>query len=399
VRSPIRYAPLVAVVLGLAGCGGGHAARPAHGTRPSGPEPPQEAPPPSQSSVELQREEDSVWKTDFSKHSVPIGEFLPGGPPRDGIPPIDHPRPVSLAAGDRFLAAREPVIAIAVAGQARAYPEQILVWHELVNDTLGGRPILVSYCPLCNSALAFDRRVRGRTLSFGTTGKLRNSDLVMWDRQTQSWWQQIAGTALVGHYTGARLSSIDAQVLSWAQFKAAYPHGTVLSRRTGFDRPYGANPYVGYDTVPSTRPTFYGGRLDPRLPPLERVVAVFAGGQVVVVPFSTLARRPVVTGVVGGRPFVVLYARGVVSALDEPVIARSRDVGAAGAFDPRLGSRTLSFTATGNGTFRDQTGTTWNLAGHAIQGPLRGRRLRALRHDEQFWFALAAFIPQARLAG
>jgi hypothetical protein len=318
------------VLVALAGCGGAHAVR-HHQPRPARAAPPAEPSLPSGSSVELQREEDSVWKTDFSKHSVPLGSFEAGGPPRDGIPPIDHPRPVSLADGDRFLSPREPVIAVVVGGQARAYPEQILVWHEIVDDTLVGRPILVSYCPLCNSALAFDRRVRGRTLTFGTTGKLRNSDLVMWDRQTQSWWQQFTGTALVGRYTGTRLSPIDAQVLSWAQFKAAYPGGTVLSRRTGFDRPYGSNPYVGYDTVPNTRPTFYGGRLDPRLPPLERVVAVFAGDQAAVVPFSTLSRHTVLTGTVGAQPLVVLYAHGVVSALDESAIARSRDVGAAAA--------------------------------------------------------------------
>jgi hypothetical protein len=394
IESEMPRWPLLGLVV-LAGCGGAHAVT-RHPPRATRPAPAAEPPPPSASSVERQREDDSVWKTDFSKHSVPLGSFVPGGPPRDGIPPIDHPRPVSSAAGDRFLSPREPVIAVVVGGQARAYPEQILVWHEIVNDTLGGRPILVSYCPLCNSALAFDRRVRGRTLTFGTTGKLRNSDLVMWDRQTQSWWQQFTGAALVGRYTGTRLAPIDAQVLSWAQFKAAYPSGTVLSRRTGFDRPYGSNPYVGYDRGV---PTFYGGRLDPRLPPMERVVAVFAGGRAAVVPFSTLTRHPVVTGAVGGQPLVVLYARGVVSVLDESAIARSRDVGAAAVFDPRVNGRTLTFTPAGSGTFRDQTGTTWNLAGRAIRGPLRRRHLRALRHDEQFWFALAAFVPHARLLG
>lgn len=125
----------------------------------------------------------------------------------------------------------------------------------------------------------FDQRVGTRTLTFGTTGKLRNSDLVMWDRQPQSWWQQFTGSALVGADTGARLRALDSQVLSWTQSKAAYPHGTVLSRDTGFSRPYGSNPYQGYDTVPTSRPQFYRGRVDPRLPPLERVVAVFAGRQ------------------------------------------------------------------------------------------------------------------------
>lgn len=289
------------------------------------------------------------------------------------------------------------MIAVDIGGQARAYPEQILVWHEIVNDNLGGVPITVSYCPLCNSALVFDRRVDNRTLTFGTTGKLRDSNLVMWDRQTQSWWQQFTGTALVGRYTATTLRPLDSQVLSWAQFKTSYPHGTVLSRDTGFQRPYGSNPYPSYDTVPATQPSFYSGRVDPRLPALERVVAVFAGEQAVVVPFSTLARRPVIAGLLGGRPLVVLYAPGVVSALDAGTIANSRDVGTADAFDPVARGRTLRFSPAGQGLFRDQTGTTWNIAGRAIAGPLRGMQLRPLRHDEQFWFALAAFLPQARL--
>jgi hypothetical protein len=376
----LRAGLAVTVLVVLAGCGSSRSP----GQRHTGPQ-----------AAQLQQLYRG-WETDFTRHTVPLSQFQSGGPPRDGIPPIDHPRLEALAAGDRFLSAREPVIAVRIAGEARAYPEQILVWHEIVNDTLGGKPIAVTYCPLCNSALVFDRRVADRTLTFGTTGKLRNSDLVMWDRQTQSWWQQFTGTALVGRYTGTRLRGIDSQVLSWQQFKAAYPQGTVLSRDTGFDRPYGENPYVGYDAA-DNRPGFYGGRLDPRLPPMERVVAVFAGRDVAVVPFSALARRPLVTGSVAGRPLVVLYARGVVSSLDDQRIANSRDVGTAGAFDPRIGTRTLQFTAMRDGTFSDQTGTTWDVAGRAISGPLRGNRLRPLRHDEQFWFALAAFVPNARL--
>ena len=336
------------------------------------------------------------WATDFSRHSVPLSEFQPGGPPRDGIPPIDHPRIVSIEGGDRFLTAREPVVVVSAGGQARAYPERILVWHEIVNDTLGGRPIAVTYCPLCNSAIAFDRRLGGRTFTFGTTGMLRNSDLVMWDRQTQSWWQQFTGTALVGSLTGAQLQPLDTQVLSWAMFKASFPQGTALSQNTGFDRPYGSNPYVGYDQQP---PAFFTGRVDPRLPAKERVVAVFGTGGTTVVPFSRLAKTSVVAGTAGRTLFVVLFAHGVVSALDAEQIPSSADVGSAGVFDPRLGGRMLSFRPGPAGEFTDaQTGSRWTLTGNALSGPLQGQRLTAVRHDEQYWFALAAFVPNAMLA-
>ena len=258
-----------------------------------------------------------------------------------------------------------------VGGRARAYLEQILIWHEIVNDTLGGRPLGVTYCPLWNSALAFDRRIRGRTLTFGTTGKLR----------------------VVGRYTGSRLRPIEAQVLSWLDFESAYPRGTVLSRHTGFDRPYGMDPYVGYDTAPrpgrasTPAASIRGCRRSSASSPCSPATGRSSS------PFSTLARRPVVAGAIGGRPLVVLYARGTVSALDEDLIAQSREVGSAGVFDPRVGRRTLRFTV----TFRDQTGSTWDLSGRALRGPLRGERLRALPHDEQVWFALAAFLPHAEL--
>lgn len=336
------------------------------------------------------------WRTDFSRHAVALSGFQPGGPPRDGIPPIDHPRIVSIAAGDRFLTPREPVIVVNVGGQTRAYPERILVWHEIVNDMLGGKPIAVTYCPLCNSAIAFDRRIGGRILTFGTTGLLRDSDLVMWDRQTQSWWQQFTGTALVGSLTGEQLRALDAHVLSWAMFKAAYPAGTVLSQHTGFDRPYGTNPYVGYDEQP---PTFFSGRVDPRLPAKERVVAVFGSGGTAVVPFSALARASTIVGRAGHTRFVVFYRRGVVSALDAEQIAHSADVGTAAVFENHLGTRTLTFRAVpANAEFTDvQTGSMWDLTGAALAGPLRGQRLTPVRHDEQYWFALAAFVPGATL--
>jgi Protein of unknown function (DUF3179) len=336
------------------------------------------------------------WTTDFDKHSVSLYEFRSGGPGKDGIPAIDHPNFVSTAEADQFLSPREPVAVLEPGGDARAYPLQILVWHEIVNDTVGGRPIAVTYCPLCNSALVFDRRVADRTLTFGTTGNLRGSDLVMWDRQTQSWWQQITGQAVVGDLTGARLGALSAQTLSWAAFRRTYPSGDVLSRRTGFDRDYGTNPYTGYER-PNERPFLYDGRLDARLPPKERVASVTVGRDTAVVPFSRLARNPVASFQLGGRPVVVLYARGVASPLDEGTVANGRDVGTAGAFDPRLEGRTLSFERRGSAVVDRQTGSSWDITGRAIAGPLRGRRLTPLRHDEAFWFAIAAFVPHARI--
>ena len=247
-------------------------------------------------------------------------------------------------------------------------------------------------------AIAVDRRAAGRTLTFGTTGNLRDSDLVMWDRQTQSWWQQFSGRAIVGTLTGSQLRALDSQTLSFADFRTRYPHGDVLSRDTGFQRPYGQNPYQGYDTNPNSRPFDYGGPLDPRLPPVERVESITIGHDTVVVPFDTLAKQPVVGVTVGEVPAIVLYDPHVLSPLDALSIADSRQVGTAAAFDRRLGGRTLDFRASSAGRMTDaQTRSTWDITGRAIGGALRGARLRRLHDLNAFWFAVAAFLPDARV--
>jgi hypothetical protein len=369
----------------IGGCGGGAAGPPATDERAA-------------EANEALRVSADGWKTDFSRHSVPLGEFVSGGPPRDGIPPIDDPKAIPIEDADEWLDDREPVLVADVDGQTRAYPVQILVWHEIVNDRLAGRAIAVTYCPLCNSSLVFDRQVDDvGLLRFGTTGNLRHSDLVMWDDRTESWWQQLTGEAVVGKLTGTRLEVLPSQTLGWADFKARYPGADVLSRDTGHDREYGANPYEGYDD-PDSQPFLLEGEADGRLPPKERVVAIKEDGGAVVVPFSLLARDPVAELTADGVPVVVLYKRGVVSPLDAAAISRSRDVGTTGTFDRRLDGRTLSFESLEDGRFRDrETGSSWDATGRALDGPLAGRRLQPMVSDQQFWFALAAFLPDARI--
>ncbi len=339
------------------------------------------------------------WKTDFSRHTVPLSEFRSGGPGRDGIPPIDEPTTVSQEDADKFLDDREPVLVVEQGQAVRAYPLQILIWHEIVNDELDARPIAVTYCPLCNSSVVFDRRVDGRVLTFGTTGNLRRSDLVMWDRQTESWWQQLSAEAVVGRLSGERLEVLASQTLSWADFRRSFPDGDVLSRDTGFERDYGRNPYVGYDERDS-QPFLFDGQTDDRLPAKEYVIAVFVDeDKPLVIPFSRLVREPVVNAQSGGTPFVALYKEGVVSSLDNAAISRSEDIGTSAAFDRRLDGRTLEFRAVEGGYVDRQTASRWDITGRAIKGPLKGKRLRPLRHDQQFWFALAAFLPNAKILG
>ena len=179
-------------------------------------------------------------QTDFSRHAVAYEEIFSGGPPKDGIPAIDRPSFIVVSEA-KGLAPHEPVISIQIGGEARAYPLRIMIWHEIVNDTVGGTPIAVTWCPLCNSSVVFDRRVAGRSLSFGTTGKLRNSDLVMYDRETESWWQQFGGDCIVGTLLGAQLKFLPARVESIERFRARLPMGQVLVPPDPGARSYGRN--------------------------------------------------------------------------------------------------------------------------------------------------------------
>jgi hypothetical protein len=224
-----------------------------------------------------------VWnKTDFCKFQEGVfDEIISGGVPRDGIPPIDDPEFESIDMASQWLQPQSPVIAFELNGIARAYPLAILTRHEIVNDVIGDVPVAVTFCPLCNSALVFDRRVDGETLRFGVSGLLRNSDLIMWDDMTQSWWQQFTGTGIVGAYTDVQLVILPSQIVSFDAFVGQYPDGEVLA---GNKRGYGNNPYVGYDS--SESPFLFPGEPDKRLFPTERVLAGLIGGEPIAYPFS-----------------------------------------------------------------------------------------------------------------
>jgi len=355
---------------------------------PSGALLPPETPPPG-----AERE----FSTDFSRHTVSYSEVFSGGPPKDGIPSIDAPKFVTVAEAGQWLRPQEPVVLVQVGGDARAYPLQILTWHEIVNDTVGGLPLTITFCPLCNTAIAFERTLDGRVLDFGTTGRLRFSNLIMYDRQTESWWQQAGGDAIAGELAGSQLIFYPATIIAWDEFKAAHPNGQVLSRETGFGRDYGSNPYVGYDDVNSSPFLFRGPATPGALPPMARVMTVDLNGEAVAYPYDVLAEALVVNDVVGGQAVAVFWQSGVASALDSGSIAAGRDVGSAAAFSPELNGRQLTF-ATQRGRIVDaETGSVWNLSGQAVEGELAGQQLAPVVGVNHFWFSWAAFKPETRI--
>jgi hypothetical protein len=260
------------------------------------------------------------WKTDFTRSSIDFDSIMSGGPPRDGIPSIDDPAflPVSKASG---LDDKEPVMTLEIDGKARAYPLRIMIWHEIVNDTLAGRAVSVTYCPLCNAAIVFDRVVDGSETTFGTTGKLRNSDLVMYDRETDSWWQQFTGAAIAGSRTGTRLEIIPSRLESWQSFQSRHPDGEVLVPNNPGFRDYGRNPYAGYDS--SAVPFLYRGPMPEGITPLSYVVVVRDGPAPMAISLDRLRREVTIER----DGLEITWVPGVRSVLDTGNIDEGRDIG------------------------------------------------------------------------
>ena len=256
--------------------------------------------------------------TDFETTSVESWvEIMSGGPPKDGIPALDEAQFLRVA-DKSTLGEREAVITVELEGSIpRAYPIRYLTWHEIVNDEIDGVPVAVTFCPLCNSGITFDRRVAGRVLSFGVSGKLRNSDMVMYDRETESWWQQAIGEGIVGEMTGVQLTALPTWMESWSEFKERNPDGLVMSTPP-WPRQYGRNPYVGYDT--SRRPFLYNGEMPPHdIHPLARVVRVGDRAW----PVERLRDESEVTE----AGVTISWTSGQASALDQYGIGDGRDVG------------------------------------------------------------------------
>ena len=337
------------------------------------------------------------WLTDFSLHSVPYSEISSGGPGRDEIPPLDNPRFEATSEAKSWLNDKEPVLILELNGDVRAYPLQLLTWHEIVNDLVDGVPVAVTYCPLCNSAVVLLRTLDDTVYDFGTTGYLRHLDLIMWDRQTETWWQQVTGEAIVGVLTGKQLELLPTSIGPWKNFKQAHPNGMVLSLNTGFGRPYDEVPYPDLDYI-DERSRTQEGPGGVVLPVMERVTGVTVDEISVAFPYSTLARERVVNYTVGETDVVVFYEPETFSPFkDSDPDADDRPVGATGVFSPHLNGQKLTFKFRDGGILDEETGTRWNLLGQAIDGPLAGQRLQPLLHADHFWFAWLAFNPTTHL--
>ena len=226
---------------------------------------------------------------DFSKHSIPTSEIRSGGPPKDGIPALLKPKFIT-AKEAHFIKDNDRVLALFLEGEAKVYPIKILNWHEIVNDVIGGKPVFVTYCPLCGTGMAFDPFFNGKKHTFGVSGLLYKSDVLMYDHQSESLWSQIKQEAVTGTLTGARLKLLPLIHTTWGAWRMEHPESLVLSTDTGYNRNYGRDPYVSYGKT--DRLMFPVGKIDRRYPPKSWVLGIERNGITRAYPFSELASSP-----------------------------------------------------------------------------------------------------------
>ena len=332
------------------------------------------------------------WRTNREKYILDPDILGPGNN-RDAIPPIYRTQFEPVEAADSWLENDDVVGVLALEGEVHVYPLRVLVYHEVANDLIAGVPVVVTFCPLCDTVLAFDRRVAGEVLLFGVSGKLLHRNLVMWDHLTESWWQQVSGMAIVGDLAGEQLDYLPVRTLFWRDVRRYMPQAKVLSRESGF--PESEAGFYDIKVCPtdySTDPPLWtGGPNSKALGLHDRVVGLNLKGAVAY-PMSSLAQRQVVNDVVGSQDVVLFYS-------SQPCAGRrgAATVDTAAVYSPMADERRLSFYAEDGEILDRETGSTWNQAGMAVRGQLKGSQLDPLPYTISFWFSWVAFYPDTDL--
>jgi len=339
-------------------------------------------------------EEKSVFKLSLgqeTKHTVPLDKIVSGGPPQDGIPSIDNPKFQSVQDADKILGDSEFVLGLNINGDIRAYPLQILVWHEIVNDVVGDKPVAITYCPLCFTNQVFSRTLSdGSRVEFGTSGKLYNSNLVMYDRKSNSLWSQGLGEGIVGEYASTRLEKIPFDIAYWKDWKKLYPESEVLSRDTGSVRPYGADPYGDYYT--NDLILFPVANDDKRLGLKEIIIGFENENQYKAYKLQDIEEKKVINDIVGENKNIALVSL-------EPFMVRAFDRVVNDNVDGESKKIVVDlFYNTTNNTLIDRaTGSQLNLEGKFTNGPLENKALQRISMDPGFWFEWIAFHPETEI--
>jgi hypothetical protein len=346
------------------------------------------------------------WTTDTSTHKVDLSE-LTIATIKDELPTLDYPKFIHRTDKLYNFYDHEPVIAITFSGQSKAYPLSLLTLFELSNDSLGGKQLMITYCPMCNAAIVYNRKVKKDgseyLLNFGISGLLMHNDMVMYDKETNSWWEQLMGSAIVGKMTGTDLEMMPALLISAKDYFDRFPQGEILSPEGIhlLGKRHNHRPFHHLNHTDNTLDTtFYlPEKVDPRLPPLERVLDIHTPDHTIIFPFHVLAEKQVVNEVSDKLHYTIFYHSETVTVLDEDKLSRSKKVGSATAFRSVQGKDTFTFTKAGDYFKDEQTGSTWDITGYCREGPAKGRQLWILPHSSHFAFAYLAFFPESIIYG
>ncbi len=320
----------------------------------------------------------NITITNGIKHIIPLDEIKDGGPPKDGIPSIDTPKFVQ-ASQAQFLKDDDLVIGLRLNGETRAYPLFILVWHEIVNDKLGDTPVSVTYCPLCFTTQVFERTLNGTEVQFGTSGKLYNSNLVMYDRLTGSYWSQALGQSITGQLAGEELKKIPFDVARWGDWKSLYPDSLVLTTETGFERPYGSDPYGNYYT--SSEIIFPVAHKDERMHPKEIIAGYHDINSYKAYKFHDVESVKAINDKINGKEILLVSLY--------PNMVR--------AFDRKVDGNSIEFVFSDGKIMDKQTSSEWNFDGQAVTGSLKGKHLERIALNPGFWFEWVAFHPETEI--
>ncbi|MEN7550240.1 DUF3179 domain-containing protein [Rapidithrix thailandica] len=342
------------------------------------------------------------WNTNKSKHRIPFYD-IKSILPRDAIQPIYQPAFWNKREAEGKYKPEEPVVIVQIGNMIKAYPLGVLSYRNVVVDKLAGTPILVTYCPLSHSIMVFDRKVehdgRSSELKFGTSGMLRKSNTVLWDHQTESWWQQLTGECLVGEYAGAQLKALPYSLATYGEFIEQNPFGRVLEKSQEVHFPYSLSPYYGYDNPEKVKPVFFDGYPSQRLPSMERVIHFNMHGKEFAYPYREIASRGVLNDMPGDNFVVLFFNEEVVSTLDEKLITESKKSGAINVFSTFNEGNPLTFRKEGKRFIDNETQSVWSNTGRCLEGDLKGKQLKPVVSGTHFAFALLALIPECHIYG
>lgn len=333
-----------------------------------------------ESKISLESEALILMETNGVKHLIPLEKIKGGGPPKDGIPSIDNPKFANVSDA-AFMSDSDTVIGLSINGESRAYPLFIMVWHEIVNDNVGGIPVAVTYCPLCYTNQVFERVINGQQVEFGTSGKLYNSNLLMYDRLTDSYWSQALGMAVKGELSGYELNLVPFDVITWGDWKKLYPDTLVLTTDTGHIRSYATDPYGDYYTEP--RIIFPVENQDDRINPKEIILGFNHQDISKAYKQSDVESSIIINDSIGGSPVLL------VSLFSE----NSR------AFERTIDGVVLDFQYVDDKIIDVQTSSEWNYDGLSISGHYDGEQLKRMPMEPGFWFEWVAFHPDTLIYG